>query len=291
MPEEEPAGYLGGHTGPAQDLDDYAEENPYGDPSDEGGYDASDEEEVVGYLEGSEADGEDLPALPPAEAEEEAYSAGDFIEDQPYEDPYASEEDPYATSDYDYEGYEEPAVEDDSHFDQMGHASSEETQDFGYSDDYDDPDQPKTISQQDAEKIIERITKTRPTATDAAPRLSPGPRLTPSRRGFRLGPLFAVLLIMLLTVGLGVVLAKEQVGAWLHEMGFGELATMIGYEPPAVVEVPDGPPPESPRARTTRLMKEAVLKSEALALELPDDAAKPPADTGGETTPPGDGGN
>ena len=40
-----------------------------------------------------------------------------------------------------------------------------------------------------------------------------------------------------------------------------------------------------------RLMKEAVLKSEALALELPDDAAKPPADTGGETTPPGDGGN
>ena len=79
--------------------------------------------------------------------------------------------------------------------------------------------------------------------------------------------------------------------ARLHEMGFGELATMIGYEPPAVVEVPDGPPPESPRARTTRLMKEAVLKSEALALELPDDAAKPPADTGGEATPPSDGGN
>ena len=288
MPEDEPVGYLGGSTG--QDLE-YAEENPYGDPSDMGGYADSDEEEVVGYLEGSEVDGEDLPALPPAEEDPANYTAGDFLEDQPYEDqpyedPYATEEDPYATSDYDYEGYEESAVEDTSHFDQMGHTSGEETQDFGYSDDYDDPDQPKTISQQDAEKIIERITKTRPTATDTAPRLSPGPRLTPSRRGFRLGPLFAVFLILLLAGGLTVVLAKDQVGEWLHGMGMTDLATMIGYQPPEVVVEDTGPPPESQEDRARRLMKESLLKSEALALELPDEAAKAPDSPGGEA--PGD---
>ncbi|MGE0711403.1 MAG: hypothetical protein AB7N76_30235 [Planctomycetota bacterium] len=240
---DEPVGYLGGNTGdddpygaPEDDPHNHtATEDPYGDyalpPA------SAPEEEVVGYLGGEP---EELPALPPVEEGDSAYSHSDFLgqEAQPeYDDPYAGEdyEDPYqmpagdtplATGYDDYGDYEgAPADGDPSYFDSLGHSDEAETgmatqTEVGYdTEEFADDDQPKTISQQDAESIIRRITTKRilPPEQQAAQSMPRPQPLTPGGGGLRIWP---ILLVLLALGAGGVWMFREQLG--LVSSGPGE---------------------------------------------------------------------
>jgi hypothetical protein len=222
MHEDDPVGYLGGEVGqnPYGGSDDdeeiagylegaspYAESNPYG---------GSDDEEIAGYLEGAAGD-DDMPMLPPAEEPEAAYSAKDFIDSDPAMDsydPYA-EDDPYAASGEDY-GYDNYEQSDASYFDEMGHTGEPETQKYAQEEEYDEgyddeSDQPKTISQQDAESIIRRITTKRivPPETETRPKPSVQPSLTQSGGGLRIWPLLVAFLVL---AAVGGFMFRAQIG-------------------------------------------------------------------------------
>jgi len=210
------------------------------------------------------ATGEPEHSLPPAEEGEADYSASDFMADggiPPEEDAYATEtyDDPYATQD----GYEdeygsyEDAEADDGYYDSMGHDDDLETgmateTEVGYdTEEFADDDQPKTISQQDAESIIRRITTKRilpPEQQQAQPMARPQP-LTPGGGGLKLWPIFIVLL--LLGAG-GAFVFREQL------FGTGDQPVVINPTPQ---------PTLSAQERAKRLLVKRILTSEAKAFD------------------------
>lgn len=271
---DEPVAYLGGQQG----------EGPPGN-----------DDQVDGYLGGQEGE---LPALPPA-AEQASYSAHDFIQSEeapaaeadPYADPYAqpAEEAPAQ----EYEGYDagEAAQTDASYFDSMGHGGAAEAppvEAAGYADE--DPDQPKTISQQDAESIIKRITTKRilPPEQEKKPAIAPPPRLTSTGGGVKVWPVLFVLLIL---GGVGVFLFGEQIAEAVPE-----LRDAMFWLPPKEEPRPiDNPIKEDPVAKAKKDLLELVIKSEAKAFGVapkdvpPLGGAKPagPTTPGGPTPPGG----
>jgi hypothetical protein len=264
--DEEPVAYLGGAAG-----------SPAKAPP------AKEDEEVSGYLGGSEGE---LPALPPQESTG-SYTANDFIkpEEQPAEaDPYA---DPYAQpgaeeapadqyGEYDASG--QAAEGDASYFDSMAHSGEGgpavdegAPADEGYADDTnDDPDQPKTISQQDAESIIRRITTKRilpPEQEGKKPQIAPPPRLTEAGGGMKVWPIIFVIFVL---GGVGVYLFGEQIAET-----FPGLREYMPWLPPK--EVPkeiDLQPVEDPAVKAKRELLEMITRSEAKAFGVkPADVA------------------
>ncbi|MCO5165778.1 MAG: hypothetical protein M9894_05345 [Planctomycetes bacterium] len=269
---DEPVAYLGGDQG--------------------GKRPPPDGEEVDGYLGGA-ADDEALPALPPQESHE-SYSARDFLDSEvqeqadPYADPYS---DPYgapageAAGYGDYEGYDAAASADTdpSYFESMAHGGTATdeappAEEYG-ADDYgqEDADQPKTISQQDAESIIRRITTKRilppESATEKKPAVAPPPKLTEVGGGVRLWPIFLTLLIIAaMAVGFfGEQIAKEFPGLRPY---------MVWLPPEEVVAPPTIVEPIDPNEVARKKLLEMVVLSEAKAFgvqpkDVPPTAAKP----------------
>jgi len=278
MADEEPVGYLGGAQ-PSEAPSSTANDNPYGAPAED--------EEVVGYLGGQE----ELPALPPAQGEN--YSASDFMGagggyDDPYgQDPYGQEAsaqdayaDPYsmpAEGGYgEYEGYDTAAMGDGdpSYYDSMGHEpeydTGSKTEPVGYAtEEFEDDDQPKTISQQDAESIIRRITTKRilpPEQAQAGGGLAP-PRLTAAdQAGLRIAPILAGAL--LLTCGMvymfRIPLAERM--PWF--------ADMIGYVKPVDNEA-EVKEVEDPNKVAEKRFLDLVLLSETKAFNAKPEDVKP----------------
>jgi hypothetical protein len=233
MTDEDSVGYLGAapsddpYGAPADDPYTATEPDPYGDPY---GAPAEEEEyslppasspppdEVVGYLGGSDAPAEDMPALPPVEEHDPNFSHRDFMDEgggEDYQDdPYADQgyADPYempADQGYDdgaYDDYDSAAASDTdpSYFDSLGHTDDAETgmatqTEVGYdTEEFADDDQPKTISQQDAESIIRRITTKRilPPEQQQAKAMSRPQPLSPGGGGLRIWPILVVLLLL-----------------------------------------------------------------------------------------------
>jgi hypothetical protein len=277
--DEEPVGYLGGSVEDDPYAEPYADKGGGADPY--GGDHAdsapgSDDEEVVGMLGGAAGD-EELPALGPAPGDG-SYAASDFIEgDETYADPYADPysqdgeyDDPYALPPSqedtfgDYEGYD-AGEGDPSYFDSMGHddgygPDEVETQSADDFTQYDDDSSPKTISQQDAESIIRRITTKRILPPDQDQGKSVAPRqLTPTGGGLRIWPI--LIAVLLLGAG-GVAMFTQEIA----EM-FPELAPLLGVtletdKGPEVVNV------EPKEVKRKRLMLEKVLNSEAKAFGM-----------------------
>lgn len=290
---DEPAGYLGGEDGePYGDPYGEAAVDPYGEPAADayadpyggGGDEDGEDGEVVGLLGGAQAE-EELPALPGTAGGD--YSASDFIDSNdgayadPYADPYADTggEDPYALppaeSQDDYEGYDAGAMAEDdpAYFDSMGHddgyGGDIETQSADEYTEYDD-DSPKTISQQDAESIIRRITTKRILPPDQEKKISPR-QLTPTGGGLRIWPILVVGL--LLAVG-GILTFKEDIAKAIPELA-GILGVELEQEKP-----PEEINTEDPKAKIKRLMLEKVLKSELKALDVKASDLAPKAATG-----------
>lgn len=265
------------------------------------------EEEVDGYLGGA-AQEEDLPALPPQESHE-SYSAKDFLDaeeappatEDPYADPYA---DPYGASAAgygDYEGYDAAASaeHDPSYFESMAHTGAAiddaaPAVDEYAADDGEDPDQPKTISQQDAESIIRRITTKRilpPESTaEKKPMVAPPPKLTEVGGGVRIWPILITLLII---AGMGLAFFGEEIAE-----KYPEARPFLFWLPPKV----DAPVVEEiqkvdPNEVARKKMLEMVLVSEAKAFgvtvkDVPDAAPVAPksgAPAGAATTSTGGG--
>jgi hypothetical protein len=289
--DDEPVGYLGGAAADDDPYAAPAEDDPYGAPAEDDPYGAADgfadeaggepefalpgaEGEPEFALPGAEgvdeeyalpgAAGEPEHALPPADDGGEAdYSASDFMADgAPVDDdPYATEtyDDPYATQD----GYEdeygsyEDAEADDGYYDSMGHDDDLETgmateTEVGYdTEEFADDDQPKTISQQDAESIIRRITTKRilpPEQQQAQPMARPQP-LTPGGGGLKMWP---ILIVLLLLGGGGAFVFREQL--------FG-----TGDKPVVGIQTPK--PTISAQERAKRLLVKRILTSEAKAFD------------------------
>ncbi|MBL4845577.1 MAG: hypothetical protein JKY65_08635 [Planctomycetes bacterium] len=258
-----------------------AADDPYGDPVDENPY-ATDEAEYA--LPGTEGEPEfalpgsegvdDAYALPgasgdddpehslPATAEAEAdYSASDFMADgggaetETYDDPYETQ-DGYQDE---YGSYEN-AEADDGYYDSMGHEGdgpetgmATETE-AGYdTEEFADDDQPKTISQQDAESIIRRITTKRilpPEQQEAGAMTRPQP-LTPGGGALKIWPILIVLLLM--GGGAAFVFRKQ--------LGFGSGGPEIG--PTAGTPKPT----LSAQERARRELVKRILTSEAKAFD------------------------
>jgi hypothetical protein len=289
---DEPVGYLGGEEGDAYG-DPYGDAavDPYGDPAADAyadPYGGGDDGEVVGLLGGAQAE-EELPALPGAEGGD--YSASDFMDSNegayadPYADPYADQaDDPYALppseSQDDYEGYDAGAMAEDdpSYFDSMGHddgyGQDIETQSAEEYTEYDD-DSPKTISQQDAESIIRRITTKRILPPDQEKKISPR-QLTPTGGGLRIWP---ILVVGLLLAAGGVLTFKEDIARAIPE-----LAGILGVEL-ETEKAPEEIDVEDPDAKAKRLMLEKVLKSELKALDV--EASELSATGGSKAAGPG----
>jgi len=211
---EEPVAYLGGQSGARP------EDAP-----------------IEGYL-GGDAPPDSLPALPPAAA---SYSATDFMPAQ--EAPQEN----YA--DYANEPVEAPA-EDATQYEQYGHEEQATApEDYAadgtqtvpevppqeQSSEFDDPGLPKTISQQDAENIIKRITtkKILPPEVAAAegPRINPPAEFTP-RSGPKLGRIVFVLVVVLGGVG-AAVFFKDDLKPYVRQYLPKEVGDYIyGEEPP-----------------------------------------------------------
>lgn len=237
------------------------------------------EEEVDGYLGGAASE-EDVPSLPPQESHE-SYSAKDFLDpdaggeaavDDPYADPYGQPAD--AGGGYgDYEGYDAAASaeSDPAYFESMGHAGTATDDEAPPADDYaadeygDDPDQPKTISQQDAESIIRRITTKRilpPESTaEKKPMVAPPPKLTEAGGGMRIWP---VLLAALIVAGMGLAFFGEEIAEQ-----FPEARPLLFWLPPKIEEVKlDDPEKIDPNEVARKKMLEMAVLSEAKAFGL-----------------------
>ncbi len=269
---EEPAGYLGGAQGP--------EDDPYKDAA-SATPTATEDDDVAGFLGGAPGE-EDLPSLPGQQQDDASYSAHDFLESEevepaenPYADPYADQDDygdPYAlppseSSPYDeYEGYDAAAMSesDPSYFDSMGHDDSQDvataTMPTGYETEEftEDDSQPKTISQQDAESIIRRITTKRILPPESQKQVSP-PRLTASSGGLRIWP---ILLITLVLAAGGVYTFRKPIAE-----AFPQLAGLLGVDLQQDVTV-DPQPKENPEEVKKRAMMKMILQSEMKAFDL-----------------------
>jgi hypothetical protein len=279
---DEPVAYLGGDQG--------ASEPP---PPPEG-----DEEQVDGYLGGQGGEEESLPSLPPQESRE-TYSAKDFLdseqpaeappEEDPYADPYgapaATEEQPAGYGDY--EGYDAAAVQqtDPAYFDSMAHSGEAAAEEAPPAEEYaadegyggDDPDSPKTISQQDAESIIRRITTKRilppESTTEKKTPLAPAPKLTEVGGGPRIFPLLVV--VTLIVGALGAFFFGEDIAT--------QFPGLRPYMPWVKQEVAQAQveqvKPKDPNEEAKKAMLELILKSEAKAfgVALKDVPAAPTA--------------
>lgn len=265
---DEPVAYLGGDQG--------------------GGEPSAEDDEVSGYLGGQSE--EELPSLPPQESRE-SYSAKDFLDSEvqeaPAEDPYA---DPYAqppAEGYgDYEGYDASAQQGDpAYFDSMAHGGAAEgaappAEEYGG----DDPDQPKTISQQDAESIIRRITTKRilpPETFDKKATAAPAQKLTEAGGGLRIWP---ILFVILIVVGMGLFFFGEQLAEQFPELR-PLMPWLEAVEAPAKEEIIDK---VDPNVVAKKKLLDMVLISEAKAYgvavkDVPAAAALPAA--GGAGTP------
>lgn len=263
--DDEPVGYLGGDV-------DATHENPYGTPS-------TDEGEIEGYLEGAPGEEEELPMLPAQESQAD-YSASDFIQPEEHEEAH----DPYQ-QDY-------TSQEDAAYFDNMGHEGPATVTEEPPEEYVEQDDQPKTISQQDAESIIKRITTKRivPSETETRPIQNYSPPMTRSGGGFRSGALLLIVGSILGLGGVAVALFPQEIGKFVYDMGYPDIAAgwPLGYKPPEVV--PDNPnPPEPPEVRNKRLMLELIHRSEDLSLGVKP-GAKPPAGATPPSTPTPGGG-
>jgi len=237
--EEEPVAYLGGKA-------------------------AEPEGQVEGYLGGQTSDAkpaeEELPALPPAGVSA-VYSASDFIAPP----PETEEEAPPAYDSYAADPVAEPApaaadVEQYSHESTSGTKTVVEEPSSQPSSDFDEPGLPKTISQQDAENIIKRITTKKilppEVAASDGPRVNPPAELTP-RGTPKLGRLIVLLLIVIGGYGAAVYF-NDQLAPYLPPA----LYPFIWYTPPPPkVETPPAPP-ETDQQRRERLLREKVRESE-----------------------------
>jgi hypothetical protein len=281
--EEEPVAYLGGKAG---------------EP----------EAQVEGYLGGQTSDAkpveEELPALPPAGVSA-VYSASDFIAPP----PETEEEPPPAYDSYAAEPVAEPApaaadVEQYSHESTSGTKTVVEEPSSQPSSDFDEPGLPKTISQQDAENIIKRITTKKilppEVAASDGPRITPGPELTP-RGTPKLGRIVVVLLLILGLYG-GAVAFREDVGPFLPEV----LWPYIFYTPPPPTKPIDTTPTETPEVKKEKALRHLVFESEWRAFDYksskefedaqreakttgtktPDNKDKPADGSGDVMTPP-----
>lgn len=218
-----------------------------------GGKAAEPPQEVDGYL-GGDAPPDSLPALPPANMTGQ-YSASDFmtapaeIEDQaPAPIAEAPVEAPADDPSY-FQQYanEEPAGETTGTDTVAEQAPSDQTSEF------DEPGLPKTISQQDAENIIKRITTKKilppEVAANEGPRVTSAPELTP-RRGMRAGPIIVFTAVLL--GGVAALFAfKQELAPYLPPF----LCELLNVTPPStdpvVVETP-GPTKEQQKEKALR---------------------------------------
>lgn len=273
---DEPVAYLGGQAAPSPDDDPYGaakEEEVDGYLGGSGGSASPAEDEVDGYLGGSGGAEEELPALPAAESKA-GYSAHDFLDHEAEPEPEPEYGDPYgAPADTGYEGYGDAstAVADDaSYFDGMGHedTSAAPSSVDAYADDYGTDDQPKTISQQDAESIIRRITTKKILPTDEGENrvaVAPPPKLTEAGSGVRVWPFVAMVLIALAAVVWGF--DKEIDGM------FPGLLPWVEQEVKPEVEVIA--PSDPPEVIAKRNLLKMVLQSELKAFKLTEGEIRP----------------
>ncbi|HZV02716.1 MAG TPA: hypothetical protein VFF73_38770 [Planctomycetota bacterium] len=264
--EEEPVAYLGGKA-------------------------AEPEGQVEGYLGGQTSDAkpaeEELPALPPAGVSA-VYSASDFIAPP----PETEEEAPPAYDSYAADPVAEPApaaadVEQYSHESTSGTKTVVEEPSSQPSSDFDEPGLPKTISQQDAENIIKRITTKKilppEVAASDGPRVSPSPELTP-RGTPKLGRIVVVMLLILGLYG-GAVAFREDVGPFLPEV----LWPYIFYTPPPPPPVEKPKDEMTPEMKKEKALRHMVFESEWRAFDYKNsqefEAAQREAKTTGTKTP------
>ncbi len=248
--EEEPVAYLGGQTGGGKSGD-------AGAP----GEDAP----VEGYLGGqaAEAPPEELPALPPAGVSA-VYSASDFIAPP----PEVEDEPPPSYDSYAADPVAEPAPEQ-ADMDQYAANTADEpgpgTQTVVEppsegSSDFDEPGLPKTISQQDAENIIKRITTKKILPPEVAqhegPRVNPPAELTP-RGSPKLGRIVVILLLLIGGYGAAVYF-NDQLAPFIPEA----LYPFIWYTPPPPPKVEPEKPKETEAQMKERLLREKVRESE-----------------------------
>lgn len=277
---DEPVAYLGG---------------------DQGGSKPADDDEVSGYLGGGQGE-EDLPSLPPQESSQ-SYSAKDFLETQepeapaedPYADPYAQPAEAPAEGYGDYEGYDASAQQGDAaYFDSMAHggAATEEAappaEEYASEGEYggDDPDQPKTISQQDAESIIRRITTKRilpPESADKKVTATPAPKLTEAGGGLRIWP---ILFVILIVAAMGLFFFGEEIAKAVPELR-PFMPWLEPEEAPVEEQIVDK---VDPNVAAKKKLLEMVLLSEAKAFgvavkDVPAAAPIPAAGAGTTTTP------
>ena len=123
----------------------------------------------------------------------------------------------------------------------------------------------KTISQQDAESIIQRITtKKIPEESDLPTPITPKVELTRRDKGTKFGPVIAAVVI-LLVVALG--LFHDSLGRQARSMEIHWLADLLGA--PKEEKVAPKPPPkpkETPEQRRKRLFEKRFMQSERMAL-------------------------
>jgi hypothetical protein len=275
--EEEPVAYLGGKAGES-------------------------DAPVEGYLGGAAAptQPEELPALPPAGVSS-VLSASDFIAPPP-----EVEEPPPAYDSYAADPVAEPAPEQ-SEMDQYAHPAETdpapgtktviEPSTHEGSSDFDEPGLPKTISQQDAENIIKRITTKKILPPDVAanegPRVNPPTELTP-RGSPKLGRLVVLLLIVIGGYGAAVYF-NDQLAPYLPP----EFYWLIQYTPPPPPPSENAVKEDPPEVKKKKSLEKVILESEFRAFGFNSEAdmntankeikAAEKKSTDGNTSSPSDG--
>ena len=240
-----------------------------------GGKPEDGDEAVAGYLGGQAGEGkpEDLPALPPAGVSA-VYSASDFIapppeveeEPPPAYDSYAADpvaEPAPAAADmeqYAHEPEPEPEPEPPATATVVEQGAQEGSSDF------DEPGLPKTISQQDAENIIKRITTKKilppETGQGETPRISKPSELTP-RGSPKLGRLIVLLIIVVGGYGAAVAF-NDQVKDYLPDY----LWPYIFYTPPPEKPEDKPPPTKTPAQLKEEALRKVMLESEWRAFDF-----------------------
>lgn len=264
----------------ASDEPEYALPGASADDEPEYALPAASEDDTPEFsLPGASADDDPEFSLPPQQDDSADYSASDFLaSDAAAADAYGTEtyDDPYETQEaYDEYGDYEAGSEDDGYYDSLAHDDGLETgmatqTEAGYdTEEFADDDQPKTISQQDAESIIRRITTKRilPPEQQQASDMSRPQALTPSGGGLKIWPI--LLLLALIGGAVGFVF-KDQI------FGTSEPITIVQESPKPSVS-------EQERARLELVKR--ILTSEAKAFdrqpaELIDASTKAPQKTG-----------
>jgi hypothetical protein len=300
--EEEPVAYLGGQ----------AAEAPPDPPA----------EEVDGYL-GGEAS---LPALPPAQ---QSYQTTDFIAANeeppppqgadfgaPVEAPPAQEEaaayDQYAATTDNVQAaaddqYSSTQVEDYAAAQTMTEESSPTTQSepqpVETSGEFTEPELPKTITQQDAENIIKRITTKKILPPEIAEK--EGPRVVPtqdvltprSQPGLKTLPIIIVTLFVIYGTAM---FFREQIHDAISDKTIRDIVDAALFyskadeKPPEVIKVEDPPEVKAKKdfVKRLRISEEHALGLNDGELSAPSDngpgGPKPPGGTTPTTNPGGD---